>query len=180
MIVAIATLAASAAFAQTNPPPGQENAPGQMNPSGQGNLSKSDQTFIKNAAAANEAEIKLGRLAEKKGSTEQVRKMAQTIVDDHTKVNNQLKTIAGQEGFTIPLELTPDQKAAYDKLSSLSGAEFDKAYMDRLKQDHQKAISLYQNEANNSTNPQLKSFAQQTLPALEQHKDMASHPMHKM
>jgi len=102
------------------------------------------------------------------------------MIDDHTKVGDRLQTIASREGFTLPKELTPEQQAAHDRLSALSGAEFDKAYREQLKQDHQEAISVFQNEAQNGTDPQFQSFAQSTLPSLRHHQQMASRPTKTM
>jgi putative membrane protein len=184
-IVALASFAASTALAQgttggygTSPQPSPPTAtqPAQPAPS----ASSTDQSFIKDAAAANQAEIKIGQLAVQKGTSDEVRKMGQTFVDDHRKLNERLQGIATRQGMTLPSQPTPDQKAAYDRLSALSGSDFDNAFMDQLKQDHDKAISLYQNEAQTGTAPQLKSFAQSTLPSLRQHQQMVSRPMKRM
>jgi putative membrane protein len=142
--------------------------------------SKIDESFVKNAATANLSAIKLGQLAVQKGSTAEVRKLGQTMMDDHRKVNDKLQSIAKGEGMMMPTEISSEDQAVYDRLSGLSGVEFDRAYKDQMKRDHKQAISLYRDEVQNGVDPQLKSFAQSTLPALEQHQQMVGRPLHRM
>jgi putative membrane protein len=196
-IVAVALLAGGAALAQM-PPSGGEygekkpmGAPSQPMPSGtqgqtgmpgapQGKLSSVDQSFVQNAALVNQEQIKLGQLAVKKGTSSQVRDFGQKLIDDHSKVGDQLKQIATREGISLPTELGPEQTNTISRLSGLSGKAFDSAFMDEIKTGHQQAMSLFQNEAKNGTDPQLRDFAQSTLPALHQHSESASRPLKTM
>jgi len=182
-IIALAMLTGGIALAQANP--GEGNPSGDVPPTGQlqpqaSNLSAGDRTFIDKAASTNFAQIKLGQLAVRNGTTAQVRDLGQKMIDDHTKANDQLKPIALREGIRLPTEPTSEQKADYDRLSALSGDAFNKAYMDLVKGDQKQAISLFQDEARDGVDPQLKTFAKNTLPELRQHHDLASRRVQKM
>jgi putative membrane protein len=141
-------------------------------PSGQAqneNISAADREFATNAAQASLAEIKLGQLAADKGSSTVVKTFAKQMVDDHTRANDQLKTITVSKGIMLPTDLTEDQQATYDKLSKLSGKQFDSAYMNEMQKDHDKAVSLFSKEAKSGKDSDLKSFAEKTLPTIKRH-----------
>jgi putative membrane protein len=138
-----------------------------------GNLSSNDRQFVEKAAGINMLEIKLGRLAAERGSSDRVRTLGQKMVDDHQKTGEQLMKIAERENLTLPQTLSPEMQAEYDRMQSMRGAEFDKAYLDGVANDHSKAISLYQKEIDSGMDPALKSFATQTLPSLKHHQNMA-------
>jgi putative membrane protein len=132
-------------------------------------LNKADQLFVKDAAGGGMAEVELGRLAVEKGSTDDVKKFGQRMVDDHTKANEELKDIAGKRNIPLPNEPDAKHKATKDHLSKLSGAEFDKAYMSDMLKDHNKDVAAFQRESNSGRDPEIKSFAAQTLPTLKDH-----------
>jgi putative membrane protein len=73
----------------------------------------------------------------------------------------------------LPAAANPDEKKTLTELSKLKGAALDRAYIDDMVKDHQKDVQLFQQEAQSGTNPQLKSFAQETLPTLQQHLSQA-------
>ena len=98
---------------------------------------------------------------------------AQRMVDDHSKANDQLKQLASQKGVTLPSDLNADDKAFQDKLSSASGAQLDKMYMDYMVKDHKKDVSEFQSEAKKPGDPDVMTFVQQTLPTLQQHLQLA-------
>ena len=136
-------------------------------------LSASDKAFMDKAAQGGMAEIELGQLATQKGRSEQVKQFGQKMVDDHTKANDQLKQVASQEGVTLPTGLDAKDEATKDKLSKLSGTQFDKAYMKDMVSDHKEDVAEFQKEAQNGKDPAVKNFAQQTLPVLQEHLQMA-------
>ena len=136
-------------------------------------LSASDKAFMDKAAQGGMAEIELGQLATQKGRSEQVKQFGQKMVDDHTKANDQLKQVASQVGVTLPTGLDAKDEATKDKLSKLSGTQFDKAYMKDMVNDHKVDVAEFQKEAQNGKDPAVKNFAQQTLPVLQEHLQMA-------
>jgi putative membrane protein len=95
------------------------------------------------------------------------------MVTDHSKANQQLMQIASQKGMSLPTALPADKKQDRDKLASLSGAEFDKMYMSHMLKDHEKDVKEFEKQAEKGNDPALRSFAQQTLPVLRQHMELA-------
>lgn len=134
---------------------------------------KADAMFAKKAAEGGMAEVKLGELAQQKASSPQVKQFAQRMVTDHTKANSQLKEAAAQDNIAVPATLDSKDQATYEKLSKLSGSQFDREYIKGEVSDHQKDISEFKKEANSGSNPNIKSFAAQTLPTLQEHLSLA-------
>ncbi len=139
-----------------------------------GSKSGSDQTFMMKAAQGNLAEIKLGQLAEQHASSDKVKDYAKRLVDDHTKALDQLKGIAGPANVTLPTGLSAKDEATYNRLSKLSGAGFDRAYMEHMRTDHRNDIAEYKKEADHGSNADLKQFASSSLPTLNEHLQMAN------
>ncbi|HVE57776.1 MAG TPA: DUF4142 domain-containing protein [Pyrinomonadaceae bacterium] len=137
-------------------------------------------SFWNDAAQAGMAEVMLGNLALQKSSNDEVKQMAQKIVDDHTAANNELKSLAASKSATLPTEVNAKQKAAYDKLNSLSGDEFDKEFVKVMVKDHEKAVGLFQKQAGKGTDTEVKAFAAKTLPVLQAHLESAKAMSDKM
>lgn len=132
-----------------------------------------DETFAKKAAEGGMAEVKLGQLAEEKGSNSEVKNFGRRMVQDHSKANNELKNTTSKENIALPNELEKSDQATYDRLSKLSGDAFDRAYARDMVKDHSKDVSEFQREAKNGRNEAIKNFAAQTLPTLQSHLDQA-------
>jgi putative membrane protein len=140
--------------------------------------SGSDRQFATNAAAGGMAEVKLGELAQEKAGSEAVKSFGKRMVDDHSKAGEQLKETARGQNIELPSQLTAKDQAAYNRLSKLSGTEFDRAYMQMMVKDHEEDVAEFKREASSGSNPALKDFAAQTLPTLQDHlknaRDVAS------
>ena len=132
-------------------------------------LDATDRTFVKKAAEGGLAEVEIGQLATQKASSDEVKKFGQRMVDDHTKANDQLKQVASTLGVTLPDKLSAKDEATKDRLSKLSGAQFDRAYMKDMVRDHTKDVTEFRQESKAAKNPEVKNFASQTLPTLEDH-----------
>lgn len=132
-------------------------------------LSASDRRFIKEAAEGGMSEVELGRLAQLKGSIEDVKKFGQRMVEDHTKANDKLKELAASKTLTLPEKPSATQEAAKDRLMKLSGAEFDRAYMRNMVQDHKSDVTAFRTESKSGHDPDVKAFATQMLPTLLDH-----------
>ena len=137
----------------------------------------SDSDFAKDAAQGGMAEVKLGQLAQDKGTSDAVKEFGKRMVDDHSAANDKLKSIAQQESVNLPTNLNKKDRATYDKLSKLSGDAFDRAYARDMVKDHQDDIAAFRQEASNGQDPQIKSFASDTLPTLQDHLKMAREMM---
>ena len=132
-------------------------------------LSPSDRQFIKKAAEGGLAEVQLGQLATEKASSPEVKQFGQRMVDDHTKANDQLKQVASEKGVSVPDKLSAKDAATKARLEKLSGKSFDRAYMKDMVTDHTKDVSEFRMASKNAKDPDVKNFASQTLPTLEDH-----------
>ncbi len=132
-------------------------------------LNSPDKAFAIKAAQAGIAEVKLGRLAVQKASDPDVKAFGQRMVDDHTKANAELESVARQENMTLPTIPAAKQQAAFYRLNKLSGAAFDKAYMEDMLKDHETDVKEFQKEARAGKDPKIKNFAAQILPVLQDH-----------
>lgn len=130
---------------------------------------KGDQKFVHDAAAGGMAEVELGKLAQEKASSDQVKSFGKRMVDDHGRANDELKALAQKKNITLPTDLDRKDKATRDRLSKLSGPSFDRAYMRAMLTDHRKDVSEFQHESKVGADPDVKSFAAKTLPTLEDH-----------
>jgi len=155
----------------SNPLPGTANT--QSSTTSATNLSGPDADFVNKAAQGGLAEVQLGQMVAQKAQNQAVKDFAQRMVDDHSKANDQLKQLASQKGITLPADVDSSDKQFQDQLSSASGAKFDKMYMDHMVQDHKKDVSEFQSEATKAADPDVKNFAQQTLPTLQDHLQQA-------
>lgn len=157
-------------YPQTQSPttgePGQPGQPGMPTPTIN---PMSDADFAKQAAEGGAAEVKLGQLAQEKGSNEAVKDFAKMMVNDHTETGEQLKSIAAQQNLKLPDELNKHDQGVYNKLSKLSGEAFDRAYAKEMVNDHRKDIDDFQQEASRGQIQPIKDFANQTLPTLQKH-----------
>ena len=134
----------------------------------------SPQAFVKQAAVIGKAEIELGQLAIQKSQDQDVRAYAQRMVKDHEAADAQLKKIAAQENLQVPQALDAEHQAVKQKLSSLSGAAFDREYKKEMAKGHNKAVALFESASQAAQMPSdLKEFAAATLPTLQEHKEQA-------
>ena len=132
-------------------------------------LSTAEKTFVTKAAKGNFAEVELGKLASQKSHNPDVKAFGEQMVTDHSKANDNLKPIADSNGVQMPTKLTGEPKALYDKLSTLSGAAFDKTYIHAMVEGHQQTAKDYEMESGKVKDSQLKSYVDQTLPVVQQH-----------
>ncbi|HEY3973111.1 MAG TPA: DUF4142 domain-containing protein [Candidatus Sulfotelmatobacter sp.] len=166
--VAVAGALTLAAQGQTNS--GQDNAMGPGSSEGHmAKLSPADQKFVKEAAQGGLAEVELGQLAVQKASSDAVKNFGQRMVDDHSKANDKLKELASEKGINLPKSPSVMQKATKERLSKLSGDQFDKAYMSDMLKDHKKDVAAFRTESSTGQDSDVKNFATQTLPTLREH-----------
>jgi putative membrane protein len=128
-----------------------------------------DTKFMKEAAEGGMAEVALGQLAAEKASSSDVKKFGQRMVDDHSKANDELKLLASQKNVDLPKDLSAKDKATKATLEKLSGEQFDQVYMKDMVRDHKKDVSDFRQESKSAQDPDVKNFAVQTLPTLEDH-----------
>jgi putative membrane protein len=124
--------------------------------------------FMKDAAGVGMMEVILGELASKKASNPKVKAFGEQMMKDHTKANKELAMIAEKASVLLPTDLHPDHKKHYDHLSTLTGAEFDKQYIQMMVDDHQKTVELFR-YGQDLNKQDLVAFAKETMPVIEQH-----------
>jgi putative membrane protein len=132
-----------------------------------------DKKFLATAAQSDVNEIKLSELAEQKASNPAVKAFAQKMVTEHKKLSASMKPFAESWGLTAPTDLDDDHKEAYQKLSGLSGADFDKEYMDDMVSDHSKALDLFTDEAKDTKDAKFKAAVLKGKTMVAAHKNMA-------
>src|SRR4051812_24650787 len=138
-----------------------------------GKMAAADTKFVHEAAAGGMAEVELGKLAADKATSPDVKAFGQRMVDDHSKANDELKALASQKGMTLPSAPEPAHKAMQDRLSKLTGAAFDKAYMQEMVKDHDKDVAAFKHASTAAADPDLKAWAAKTLPTLQEHQTQA-------
>lgn len=138
-----------------------------------GQVAQHDMTFANKAAMSDMFEIQAGKLAQDQAKDKDVKQFGSHMVSDHTKTSDAMKEMAQKKSMTLPTKLDSEHQQKLDKLRGVKGEQFDSAYMQGQVDAHQTAVSLFRTEAQNGKDADLKRFAEQTLPTLEQHLRMA-------
>lgn len=157
--------------AQTPPP-----APGTANPPKMPSLSattSADDHFVMEVAATNLAEIDLGKVAADKASNSKVKDFANRMVNDHTKANAELKELADSKHITVATMIDAQHKSLRDKLAGMSGAAFDRMYIDEMVKGHEAAVEKFRKESTSGADSEVKAWALKTLPTIQEHYKMA-------
>jgi putative membrane protein len=168
--VAAIGLMAPAALAQSQDTTGQQQPPAQA---GEQQLAEVDMEFATEAAEGGLMEVQLGELAQQQAESQEVKEFGQRMVEDHGKANEQLMQIAQQKGIELPKEPSEEAQKIYEELQGKSGQEFDQAYMDEMVSDHEDDVETFQEYAGSGQDPDLTSFAEETLPVLQEHLELA-------
>lgn len=130
---------------------------------------KDDKDFMIEAASGGLLEVELGKLAQTNGSSAAVKSFGMMMVTDHTKANNELTALAKAKNITVPSVPGEDAQKHIDELKTKKGAEFDKAYVDLMVDDHKEDIEEFQKAADDAKEPEIKALAAKTLPTLKEH-----------
>ena len=128
---------------------------------GGSSLSEKDKTFMKKAAKGGMMEVTMGQVAEQKAQSDDVKSFGKRMVTDHSKANDELKSIASKKGIQLP------SKEHNAKWTS------DKAYMDMMVKDHEKDLAEFKEEATGGSDPDVKKFADDTAKVVQEHLDQA-------
>jgi putative membrane protein len=146
--------------------------PGQVTSQAQGDIN-ADMPFIREAASSNLMEIRLGQVAQTKGSNQAVKQFGQRMVADHTNLENQLSSAASTGGQTFTPTLDSRHERMATRLEGLSGAEFDRQYMGLMIRGHQRDVSNFQTQSQSARSSQVRTLATNSLPVLQQHLSLA-------
>lgn len=134
-------------------------------------VDKDDAKFAVAAANGGMAEVELGTLAQQKAANQKVKDFGGMMVSDHSKANDEMKALAKSKGITLPDSIDSKEQKVKNDLSAKMGADFDKAYVSNMIDDHKEDIKEFEDAAKNLKDPDLKAFAVKTLPTLKMHLD---------
>jgi putative membrane protein len=134
-------------------------------------LSKDDSAFVMEAAAGGLMEVQAGQLAQQNAASQRVKDFGSMMVTDHSKANDELKSLASGRGMNIPGTLPADMQKHLDAMKSMKGATFDKHYISMMNDDHKEDINKFKKQSQSGNDAQLKSWATNTLPTLQKHMD---------
>jgi putative membrane protein len=161
----------------------QPNRPGQQAPSttamqdagphaGDVGQIMQDKMFLRKAAEGGIAEVKLGELAAQKAGSDEVKAFGQKMVEDHTKLNKDMASVADSMGVMLPKTMNKEDQAEYDKLDKLSGNDFDVEYLSYMVKDHHKDLHEFRIEAASPADPMLHDVVVKAESVVHDHKVM--------
>lgn len=125
--------------------------------------------FLKTVSDINLTEVELGRLAEEKASNPAVKDFGARMIEDHSKAQEALRPLAKREHIVLAAKPGADSAALDKKLDALSGAEFDKVYIETMLAGHKGAIVMLVHEIEHDRNVSIKNFAKGALPMVQDH-----------
>jgi len=137
------------------------------------------ESFLSDAIQGGRAEVELGKLAQTKSKNPDIKKFGQMLVQDHSKANTDMEALGKKKNFNLPAGLGSHQ-STLDKLNGMSGDDFDREFVNNMVSDHEKDVSTFQKESQNSTDADVKAFAEKTLPVLQKHLDTVKGIQSKM
>jgi putative membrane protein len=131
--------------------------------------------FVQKAAMSDMYEVQAGKLAAMKGQSDAVKQFGQHMADAHTKTTDALMTIVKTKNMNVkvPTDLDTKHQKLIDDLTSASAQDFDKTYAKQQVDGHQEAASLFEKYVSKGDDVDVRQFAQQTLPTIQQHLEAA-------
>jgi len=148
-------------------------ASGAQSVSGSGTVASEDSSFARQACQASAAEIEIGRMAKLNTRNKTIRKFAQALSDDHARAEKELSALFARKQMPPEQKLAEDFQHSLQRLAELKGGAFDAAFKAEVIEDHERAIALFEKQAAQGTDPDLKAFAERRLPQLQDHLAMA-------
>lgn len=143
-----------------------------------------EKDFFETAASANMLEVEAGKLAAAQGTDPSVRQYGERMVTDHTKATEELQALAQKKGVTLPKQMLKRHQAMYQDLSEeKKGKDFDQEFKKHMVVSHKEAVSLFDQTARKAKDPEVKAFAEKTLPILQAHggdaRKLGEHDAHR-
>lgn len=131
-------------------------------------INSTDQQFVRRVAVNTLIDVELGKLAIKKGGSNDVRKYGQQMVYDHSKAGDHLRQLATEKGMTLTPKLPYRARATRNRLK-FSGNQFDAAYMEEMLKGQKQEVEDFRRESKITRDPDIRGFVTETLPILEDH-----------
>jgi len=133
-------------------------------------LTKDDSNFVMEAAKGGMMEVQAGQLAQQNAQSQRVKDFGGMMVTDHSKANDELKSLVSGR-ITIPDSLSSTDQKHMNSMKNMKGKAFDKHYISMMVEDHQKDVAKFKKASANCNDAQLKTWATNTLPTLQKHLD---------
>lgn len=184
-IFGAAALCSPTAIAQMNSgapatPPATPNTTANMNSGDNmagmntaGDQASQDKMFVHKALEGGMAEVELGKIASMKSTDPDIKAFAEKMVEDHTKMGDDMKAVAQENGVPVPKRLSKKDEAIKVKLQSLNGAAFDKSYIKDMVKDHEEDEAEFKSESETASIPSVKDAATKGESIISMHLDMA-------
>jgi putative membrane protein len=163
MVAAIALVACD-----TTPRENTTGTPGAAGTAGEASLAD-ERAFMEDFTKGNRTEIEVAQLAAERATNPEVREFAKMLVTDHTRAGEELQRLASTNNVTLGPGATEIDQDFYDRLSKLTGAEFDREFIDAMVDKHEDGANKLQDKAENADHAGLKNWASQTVPTVRQH-----------
>jgi putative membrane protein len=138
---------------------------------GSDKLSWGDRRFVRKAAEDGHAEHQLAELAAQRATNPEVKSFAQKLVQEHSKANSELMSLASQKNAKVDME--EDQDRTYKRLNKMSGSEFDQEFVEQMVEAHERDVKLFEKAASDAKDPAIRSFASKHVPSLREHLQQA-------
>lgn len=137
------------------------------------NINDDISTFLTEAASSGMMEVEASKIASEKAMSANVKSFAGDMVNEHSKVNSELKSLADKKQVTIASSMSDDDKETIEKIANKTGKEFDEEYIDQMIKAHKDAIDAFDKAARESKDNDVKEWAAKTLPKLRNHLEKA-------
>ncbi len=128
-----------------------------------------DKMFVHKIALGGFAESRIGQLAAQKASNEEVKKLGQKLADDHAALDNEMKSAQDELGVRSPTKMSKEDQEEFDKLSTLTGADFDKEYLAYTLKSHRRDMHEFREEVAHTNDPQIKDGIAAVSPTIAGH-----------
>lgn len=136
-------------------------------------IDEASSTFLVKVANGGMAETEMASFAQQKATYQPVKDFAGMLFNDHSGVNEQVKTIAGQKKVVLPATISDDKQTEVKDLEKRTGKDIDKEFVRKMIKSHEASITMFENAMLDAKDSDVRSFADKTLPTLKAHLDSA-------
>ena len=140
-----------------------------LNKKDMNNKDMNKNSFVEEAASGGMMEVELGNMASEKAISKEVKEYGELLAKDHSKANEELKTIAKNDNIVFPDKMSKKHNEIVENFKKVKKEKFDKKYIDMMTEDHKKDIQKFEKAAEDNKNVDVKEWAKKTLPTLKKH-----------
>jgi len=132
----------------------------------------SDPLFASAAAIGGLAEVSLSEIGVQKATDSELKRFSQQMIEEHTRMNQELATLATRKGVALPRTIDPRAQFCAQSLAGLSGEKFDQCYAKAQLIVHMDSVAMFEAEAERGQDPDMKALAAKALPHIKEHLKM--------